>query len=439
MQAAGHSSSAPLFEFLTLHSLTWLVAANAVGNWLAILLVWPELGDLVAPLSYGRWMPVHLNLQLYGWCSLPLVGLLLRWYLPRRVSLELPLLAVAVWSGSLLFAAIGWLTGHSSGKIFLEWTGPSRWVFSLNLVFLCLALFVLFLGQTRERRAENRSRKFPLLFGLKAVILLGLAFIPVVLFRAADPTTYPSINPDSGGATGGSLLGSTLSIVLIFWATPLTLGLKTRTGRRACIITLGLLLAHFVLFAALDHGNRSHHESAQIAALASLFLWIPLLVWHLRSFAWPAASGRWLRAFLVWGCLLVSTAFLTFLPGVLEGWKFTNALVSHSHLAMAGMLSSFLVLVLIALNGSTRLAALFNRASSYWMWQAGTLIYVLSMMALGTLEAMDPGILFRGASMVKLLYTLRLAAGACMFLASAWWLADGVHSLLPPTNRRSEA
>jgi cytochrome c oxidase cbb3-type subunit 1 len=30
----------------------------------------------MSPFTYGRWMPVHLNGQLYGWCSVPLLGLL---------------------------------------------------------------------------------------------------------------------------------------------------------------------------------------------------------------------------------------------------------------------------------------------------------------------------------------------------------------------------
>ena len=39
--------------------------------WLSLLLLWPGLGDLFAPLTYGRWMPLHMNWQLYGWTALP--------------------------------------------------------------------------------------------------------------------------------------------------------------------------------------------------------------------------------------------------------------------------------------------------------------------------------------------------------------------------------
>lgn len=65
------------------HSLGWLVAANLVGLLLAVFLLWPGLNDLLAPLTYGRWVPLHLDWQLYGWCSLPLVGVLFHYYLPE--------------------------------------------------------------------------------------------------------------------------------------------------------------------------------------------------------------------------------------------------------------------------------------------------------------------------------------------------------------------
>ena len=68
-------------ELATLHGLTWLVVGCSVGLLLATLLLVPRLGELLSPLTYGRWMPVHLNLLLYGWCALPLVALLFRIYL----------------------------------------------------------------------------------------------------------------------------------------------------------------------------------------------------------------------------------------------------------------------------------------------------------------------------------------------------------------------
>jgi cytochrome c oxidase cbb3-type subunit 1 len=60
------------------HALFWLVAANAIGVLIAILLLFPSLNVLLGEWTYGRWIMVHMNLELYGWASLPLVAFLVR-------------------------------------------------------------------------------------------------------------------------------------------------------------------------------------------------------------------------------------------------------------------------------------------------------------------------------------------------------------------------
>src|SRR5215469_3894358 len=62
------------------HALFWLTAANAAGTLIAVLLLFPELNTYLGELTYGRWMMAHMNLELYGWTSLPLVGFLFRVY-----------------------------------------------------------------------------------------------------------------------------------------------------------------------------------------------------------------------------------------------------------------------------------------------------------------------------------------------------------------------
>src|SRR5947208_373392 len=71
-----HSETAPLpgrrvMAATAWHSLLWLVLANCVGVLLAAMLLFPGINALLGEWTYGRWMAVHMNLQLYGWCSLP--------------------------------------------------------------------------------------------------------------------------------------------------------------------------------------------------------------------------------------------------------------------------------------------------------------------------------------------------------------------------------
>lgn len=414
---SSHPRAVPptLWNYLARHSLTWLVVGNAVGLWLATLLLVPDLGSWLGPLTYGRWMPLHLNLLLYGWCGLPLVGLLLRFFLPHRTPDGWPRLALGLWSGALLCGAITWLGGQSSGKLFLDWSGASRWVLAFAMGFLALVLAA----------APGTPRRL----GWRWLALTPLLLVPGAMVYATGPAIFPPINPESGGATGGSLLGSTLVLVVIFFLFPFVVGLKPQKLPRHRALLPTLLLLHILAWLALGGGDRSHHELAQQLGLGSLMLWIPLLGLHLGRFRWPEGSRPWLGAFAGWSLLLVTDGLVTFLPGVLERWKFTHALVAHAHLAMAGMATAFSVLVLLVLDRQSRRALTDRRA--FWLWQAGCAGQIVALMTLGILEGLDPLLLWRQAvpstflvplSTVDALYTLRWLAGFAMLWASWRWL-----------------
>jgi cytochrome c oxidase cbb3-type subunit 1 len=410
-------------ETATVHSLAWLGVASGVGLLMSLLLLVPRLGVFLGPLTFGRWMPLHLNLVLYGWLALPLVGLLFRAYLPREGDGLWAEWAVQVWSASLVVGAAAWLAGQSSGKLFLDWQGVARIFFLGNLLFLA---GVLAHGLLR-RKSEGLPRTTSV--GLWAFWALLLT-VPVAMGFATSPKTYPPINPDTGGPTGASLLGSTLCVIVIFAGTPLLLGLRRRTPlKRAAWEVFGALALHTAFFVAvgyLGHGDRSHHEPLQIAAVASLLVWAWLLPRWLRRFEWPAGSRAWLWAFLAWGGALLASAVPMFLPGLLDRIKFTNALVGHAHLAMAGMATSFAALLLVVLNLDTRLHGLLGDRAAFVLWNGGNVVHVAALVAAGVLEAQDAGILFRGAPAITALYALRSAAGACMLAAAVRWIGSGV-------------
>lgn len=405
---------------VAVHSFAWLLAGLVVGLLLSALLIWPEAGNLLGALSYGRWATVHLNIQLYGWCSVPLLGLLFRWYLPRE-SIRSGLMALQAWSGALLFSMVAWLAGEVSGKPFMEWRGNPRWIMPCAMILLAI---VLARGYARRLRDAPEQRW---IIRIKAIALLAMTFVPPTLAWAADPKIYPVINPDSGGATGGSLLGSTLGIVILFLAFPWISGLPLKRRGKILPGAWILLTLHYSWFLLLDHGHRSHHEPAQIVALFSLILWWPALVVYLRAFVWPEGSSRWLAAFALWSAALLATALYTFLPGVLDGWKYTNALVAHTHIAMAGMLSCFLMLILVALSeDSARRAALTHRGN-FLLWNISAYAMVGSLLWLGTLEAKRPALVYFSEPASQLVYLLRLCAGLVMTIPAARWLRASLH------------
>jgi cytochrome c oxidase cbb3-type subunit 1 len=198
------------------HSLFWLVFANAVGVMIAILLLFPALNRLLGEWTYGRWIMVHMNLELYGWTSLPLAGFLFKVYGVERGPLAQWCRPVLwVWSAALGVGAYSWLSGHSSGKLFLDWSGYARIFFPYG--YECP---VVSARRVVRPRMEDRGQDT---FAARSAKLLGLALllaVPCVIYIASSPNLYPAINPDTGGPTGASQLESSLIIVAILLMLP---------------------------------------------------------------------------------------------------------------------------------------------------------------------------------------------------------------------------
>jgi cytochrome c oxidase cbb3-type subunit 1 len=132
------------------HGLLWLVVANCVGVLLAAMLLLPEINSLLGQWTYRRWIPVHMNLQLYGWCSLPLVGFLFHVYgVHRGEASKWATPVVWLWSIALGVGAVSWLNGHSTGKLFLDWTGYARVLFPIEPFYLWTLLTLSFCAEWR--------------------------------------------------------------------------------------------------------------------------------------------------------------------------------------------------------------------------------------------------------------------------------------------------
>ena len=399
------------------------MAANTVGLWLAALLLWPDLNDLTAPLTYGRWVPLHLDWQLYGWCSLPLVGALLRFYFTNSpAAVRAGRLGLWTWTVALAYAGATWLAGGASGKLFMNFAGSARIGWSLALFALwALIAWQWFkrrdglptvrgpsaAGPERVERGDEPAKNKPFLGNALLVLLLA---VPFLLYWAAGPSVYPAIDPDSGGATGASLLGSTLALIALFGSLPHLLRLEKTGSDRYFWPALILSVA---FFAGMHHTNASHHELGQIVGMGVLLAWIPAMVVYARTYRWTKTSQRWLVAAFGWWLGLVISGFLMFLPGWSEQLKFTNALVAHSHLAMAGLVTSLHVAILINLPGrwtpSTR---------SFWLWQVGCAVHIGALAWLGWHEGAAPGLLYVRGGLADWCYGLRFAAGAVMWMAS---------------------
>jgi cytochrome c oxidase cbb3-type subunit 1 len=441
------------------HGLAWLAFANAAGVLMALLLAWPELNDFTAPFTYGRWATVHLNGQLYGWCSVPLLGVLLRVFLdPRHPHAARHAgVALAAWSLALAAGCIAWLTGQSSGKLFMEWSGWSRPALPAAMLVLWTVL-AAHAWWRRPARARGFLAPRP---GIALGVLAALLVVPAVFFWAAGARVYPPVNPDSGGATGASLLGSTLGIITLYGALPLLLDRPRRAGAGR-LHSLGpqlyvaALVASWLLYATLNHGAVSHHHLAPQVALGTLMAWVPLSWLHFGAYTWPATARRWLvSGFLCWTLLIVD-GWLSFLPGFSETMKFTHGLVAHAHLAMAGFITAVNHVILPSLSDAPqqegrqpldaepetgcrdqRAALPAQRAADavppagcrtaragFILWHLGLALHFIALIGLYAIERDDISALFLGSAETLGWLWLRAGSGGVLLAASALWLRN---------------
>ena len=397
------------------HGMAWLLIANLIGVWLAFLLLVPSAGGALGSWSYGRWMPVHLNLQLYGWISLPLVAWLFRIYHANSGALaRWSRAALVLWSLALTIGSWQWLQGASSGKLFLDWTGYSRVYFPVAILFLW---GVLAAGYVRGLHTAAKHR---LASVAKAIGLLLLVAVPFAIYAAANPNIYPPVNPDSGGPTAASQLESVLVIVLILFLLPYGLGERTAARHPWMRMAWGTFFVEALLCLGLGRADVSHHAPTQFLSLGSLLVWIPLIPAYYKGFVWERRTRMWRGAVLFWWALLIPTGWTLFLPGVLDRLKFTDGLVSHSLLAMAGFVTSLLILMLSVLLGPD--GDTLNSPVAFLLWNVSTLMYVGMMVFAGWIEGGNPSFTMVPSLMRTVLYTLRLFCGIGMSAASAMWL-----------------
>ncbi len=400
----------------TWHGLFWLVFANAVGVMLAILLLVPALNKPLGEWTYGRWMMVHMNLELYGWTSLPMVGFLFYVYGAHHGPLAKWCRGVLwVWSAALAVGALSWLSGHSSGKLFLDWSGYARVLFPAALLALWLLLLIALVNNWRQ--PQNAASRLGKIAGL--VILLA---VPFILYIASNPNIYPPINPASGGPTGESQLESSLAIVAILLILPFGIARRKEGHRRIFAVSWLILLAESILCASMGRADVSNQLPSQYLSLASILVWLPLTPAYYAAFRWNENTRRWRLAFLVWWSALLITGWIFFLPPVLDHFKFTDGLVGHSFVAMAGFTSSLIIFVTVQLLGEG--GWIFNRPRSFWLWHGSVVAYVVLMTIAGWREGFDPAFTIVPGMERNIIYVLRLLSGILMLIASFDWLAD---------------
>jgi cytochrome c oxidase cbb3-type subunit 1 len=94
--------------------------------------------------------------------------------------------------------------------------------------------------------------------------------------------------------------------------------------------------------------------------------------------------------------------------------------VGHSLMAMAGFVSSLLILILVVLLDKD--GDVFNARWAFIAWQGGAFAYVVIMLIAGWIEGGNPAFTMVPNVARSVIYGLRLVLGVAMTAASADWL-----------------
>lgn len=387
------------------HALGWLVIGNFVGLYLSVLLLLPQLE--IGQWTYGRWVPVHLNVQLYGWTALPLVAWLLQLYevdLGKAARWAVP--AVWAWTTALAAGVFHWLQGTTGGKIFLDWKDGALWAFVLALAMLWAVLSVSWwdraAGWTHLRRH----------FSLGGLVVL--AAVPAAIILTASPATYPPVDRLTGGPTGSSLLGSSLIVVGLMLLLP---RVAADHGRgRAGRGTWGNFIFCWIFFGIAEAVGGTHFNWWQNVSLLLMPPWAWLLVSDWAGFSWPQGSRPWRVAMFGWWAALVLTGYLMYFPWILDRIKFTQGLVAHSHLAMAGFTTSFCALLVILLTRGR-----VGGTVSVSLWHVAAVVMILTLATLGWKEGADASWMLVRPAWREAGLILRAVCGAVMLPVSLLW------------------
>lgn len=204
----------------------------------------------------------------------------------------------------------------------------------------------------------------------------------------------------------------------------LPFGIAHRKPEKSRIVAVSwlVLATESILCAALGRADVSHHMPAQFLSLGSVLVWLPLVPAYYSAFGWRQETRGWRLAFLWWWGALAVTGWVFFLPGVLDHFKFTDGLVGHSFIAMAGFTSSLIVFVMVQLLGEG--GWIFKRARTFYLWHGSVIAYVLLMTVAGWREGSDPAFTIVPGIERNVLYTLRLCTGILMLAASLDWFRD---------------
>ena len=390
-------------------AMGWAVAGLFVGDWVAWLLVNPDLTFDAAWASFGRLRPVHTSGVIFGFGGNGLIATSF-YVMQRTTRARLPdqLSPWFVLLGYNLFcviAATGYLMGVTQSKEYAE----PEWYADIWLVIVWVAYFVLYL-RTLARRNEPHiyvANWYYLAFILVVAILhiVNNLAVPVSLGSAKSYSAFSGVQDAmtqwwyGHNAVAFFLTSGFLGMMYYF--------LPKRAGRPLFSYRMSIISFWGIVFFYMWAGSHHLHYTALPHWVQTLGMTFSIMVlipsWASASNALLTLNGAWhkVRDDATLRFMMVAVVFygLTTFEGSFMAIRPVNALSHYTDWTIGHVHAGALGWVAMITFGSIYAAVpwLWKREAMYsprlveahfWLSVAGTLVYVLAMWNSGIIQGL---------------------------------------------------
>jgi len=426
----------------------WLVCGTAVGEYIALKFVWPDLG--IDPwLSVGRLRPVHTNIVLFGWASLAGIGLALL-VVPRtsRTTLRHPRFAwtaLALLNAAIIVGTVCLIAGLNNGaQEYREWLWPVMGTFVAGIALLLVALY-----RTVAMRGTEPiyiSNWYILGAFIWVATLLTVAYLPWYQHGLSETVIQGYFMHNAVG-----MWFTPLSLGMLYYALPKLLNKPIYSYALGVLAFWTQLLfytmigGHHFVFSPTPWSLQTVAIVFSIGMIVPVFAGTANFLLTIRG-DWSSITDSYALPFIFVGVIMY---FVASMQGTLEAfrslnevWHFTDFTVAHSHMAMYGFVSFLLwggiYGLLPPLTG--RRPSLRLVGAHFWFALIGLAIYASSLMVGGTLRGLSwmHGAPFIDSVVLMAPYwTGRMIGGTLMFLSHLLF-AYNVWRMRPVSGRSTE-
>jgi len=388
-------------------TVVWGIVGMLVGVIIAAQLYWPQLGEGIPWLSYGRLRPLHTNAVIFAFGGSALFATSLhvvqRTCHVRLLSDKLAAFVFWGWQLVIVLAAVTLPLGLTQGKEYAE----LEWPIDILIAVVWVAYAVLFLGTIAKRRVKH----IYVANWFYAAFILAIALLHIVN-NISIPAGFAKSYPVYSGAVDAMVQWWYGHNAVGFYLTAGFLGMMyyfvpKQAGRP--IYSYRLSIVHFWALIAVYMWAGPHHllytslpDWAQsLGMVFSLILLAPS--WGGAINGIMTLSGVWhkLRTDPILKFLVVSLSFymIATFEGPMMSIKTVNSLshytdwtVGHVHAGALGWVAMISIGAIYAL-----LPKLLGRESMFstkaidlhfWMHTIGVVFYIASMWIAGVMQGL---------------------------------------------------